>query len=843
MNQPRTQARSLDSQERRLADYFVVVRERWVSALIAGLLVIAGFFVWTLYSDSVYETSATIQLQENDAEQRVLAELSSIEAPSSIETEMEVMRSYRVAEGAARDERTGLTTVALEKDAYRPLASVARRLGQRGPPAHIRVRTKDQEPARTRRFEFRFDDAGTTVTVISLDAEDDPGVRVEGFAPGQRFEVAGHEFTVEVVSLPYAGRTFEVHVRTVADAARWLQEGQTIDLVGDRTGIARVAFAAGAPYVARDGANALALSYLERRKERRLSDLESTERFLDKQIGEVEKALRDAESDRDRFMVDARGYEARARAATAVRDQSDLRVQLVELESDKASAERDMAAWRGASSFDERLNLIGTIASDDVTSTLARDYLKQVKHVEVLRSENSDEVPIVKTALAQLKADKAAIERRLAVVVKATVQRLERDVELLDAKIAETKDTAAALAEEIRRYPQIEQELLDKSRVVEGHRRRLELLASKKVEVAISTAAGQVAAAAPLDEAPLVTRRKSPNVIYMGVLGVLFGMLAGIGIAFVRDAMDHKVRSARQLEEELGLATYASIPAFSSVRRKDRKHHRGPLVSVDAPRSVIAEAYRSLRANIRFASVEKQLRAIAITSALSGEGKTVTTLNLATALAQGGSRVVVIDADMRRSMVHTYMGADRAPGLTEILLQEARWRDALQRTSVEGFDIVTAGRHHDSPAFLLDSKTFQQLLAELREEYEYVLLDMPPVLAVADAAPFFASLDGVLLLCRSGRAPAGFYQGAREQVERLGGTVLGTIFNGFDARRVARRAYGYSGYYGYHAYYGYEKGASGTSRGKGRGKGGGSKVQPRAGSAAVGEREEEQPTT
>ena len=159
-------------------------------------------------------------------------------------------------------------------------------------------------------------------------------------------------------------------------------------------------------------------------------------------------------------------------------------------------------------------------------------------------------------------------------------------------------------------------------------------------------------------------------------------------------------------------------------------------------------------------------------------------------------------------MVHTYMGVERAPGLTEILTGEREWTDVVHASGVENLDLITAGRRHDHPGTLFDSEAFRALLEALSEAHDYVLVDMPPVLAVADAASFFSRLDGVLLLCRARRCPAGVHQGALDQVERLGGTVLGTIFNGYDARRGSRKGYGgygSGGYYGYHAYYAYDE--------------------------------------
>jgi capsular exopolysaccharide synthesis family protein len=214
----------------------------------------------------------------------------------------------------------------------------------------------------------------------------------------------------------------------------------------------------------------------------------------------------------------------------------------------------------------------------------------------------------------------------------------------------------------------------------------------------------------------------------------------------------------------------------------------------------MAETYRSLRANLRFASIDRPVRSLAVTSSLEQEGKTVTTCNLAVVLAQAGSRVVVVDADMRRPSAHTVLGARLAPGLVDVLSGAAAWKGVVQPVAgLEALHLLAAGRTPPNPGALLDSAAFRTLLTDLTTAYDYVLFDVPPVLAVADAAAFFRRLDAVVLLARYRRGTAEVVASARQQIERMGGNVVGVIFNAFDARKAARRGYGYYGYYGDYA--------------------------------------------
>ena len=194
------------------------------------------------------------------------------------------------------------------------------------------------------------------------------------------------------------------------------------------------------------------------------------------------------------------------------------------------------------------------------------------------------------------------------------------------------------------------------------------------------------------------------------------------------------------------------------------------------------------------------MKAFAITSSVEQEGKTVTTANLAVVLAQANSRVIVVDADMRRPSAHAIFETELSPGLVDVLTEKTAWRSVVRKIEgVESLHLISAGRTPSNPGALLDSPAFTRLLGELKADYDYVLFDVPPVLAVADAAAFLRQLDAIVLLSRSGRCDAEIVDGAREQIVRLGGNVVGAIFNAFDARKSGARGYGYHGYYGYYA--------------------------------------------
>jgi non-specific protein-tyrosine kinase len=205
-----------------------------------------------------------------------------------------------------------------------------------------------------------------------------------------------------------------------------------------------------------------------------------------------------------------------------------------------------------------------------------------------------------------------------------------------------------------------------------------------------------------------------------------------------------------------------------------------PLVMLTAPQSPAAEAFRSLRVNVQFAGIDRDLRVIAVTSPSAGDGKTTTLANLAIALAEGGARVLAVDADLRRPGLHTVFGLGNTAGLTSALLQNPD-ELPLQDTAVPGLSVLTSGPLPPNPVELLASRRFDRLISVLREQADYVLLDTPPAAFLSDAPMLAARADGVILVVGSGRTKRDAAKRAKEQLLRVNAHVLGVVLSGVRA--------------------------------------------------------------
>jgi capsular exopolysaccharide synthesis family protein len=232
--------------------------------------------------------------------------------------------------------------------------------------------------------------------------------------------------------------------------------------------------------------------------------------------------------------------------------------------------------------------------------------------------------------------------------------------------------------------------------------------------------------------------------------------------------------------------------------RRGKRAKSGPVLIADLdPRSVAAEAYRTLRANLEFIPSERGCRHIVITSPAMGEGKSTTAANLAVVAAQAGSRVCVVDADMRRPTLHTMFGVANRGGFTRALSQGVPLGSVAVATDVANLSLVVAGSSDGMrPAQLLNAPRLQKVLHDPTTPFDLVIFDTPPIISVADALNLAAHCDGVVVVVSAGAAPPSVLQQAVRQIEQVKGRVLGVVLNRVDLRRGDAEFYRY-----YRAYY------------------------------------------
>jgi len=296
-------------------------------------------------------------------------------------------------------------------------------------------------------------------------------------------------------------------------------------------------------------------------------------------------------------------------------------------------------------------------------------------------------------------------------------------------------------------------------------------------------------------------------------LALLIGLGLGIGLVLLFEHLDSTLKTPEDVKEQLGLPFLGMVPDVAARQANGTAPRASPLI-LKNPQSAVAESYRVLRTNLIFSSADTSGRALVVSSANPGEGKTTTVANLASSLSINGARVLAVDADLRRPTMHQHFGVPKTPGLSDLIVGKCQASEAIQSTRFKGLQVLPCGYIPPNPAELLGSTAMKQVVEALRTHYDWVLIDTPPILAMADTPVLCPLVDGVVLVVGAEVSSRAHLQRAIDQITSVGGKIIGVVLNKVD---LERNSYYYSQYYGeyYRSYY--AEGASSRQGNRGAG--------------------------
>ena len=337
----------------------------------------------------------------------------------------------------------------------------------------------------------------------------------------------------------------------------------------------------------------------------------------------------------------------------------------------------------------------------------------------------------------------------------------------------------------------------------------LYLTMKQKYEESRITEAGHMGKVRILDPA-IVAGKVKPNKKLNLLLGLFLGLGLGLGNAFLREFLDSTVKAVEHLERK-GLTILGIIPDMQgtnpknsfkemTVPSKGGTDFKRRLITYEDPKSPISESYRSLRTNVSYAStIDKKIKSLLISSSQPGEGKSTTTANLAIAFAQLRKNTLLVDADLRKPVQHNVFDHPRGPGLSEYLIGEITDLDSIiHSTKVENLSIITAGGLPPNPSELLGSDTMSKLVDKLESEWEMVIFDSPPIVAVTDASMISAELDAIALVVKAGQTERSAIDRALDTIQNVKAPLIGAILNGASQESLGGK---YAYYYSYYNYY------------------------------------------
>src|SRR5919108_641198 len=572
------------------------------------------------------------------------------------------------------------------------------------------------------------------------------------------------------------------------------------------------------PREARDLANTVAEVYRDYNKQNRNARLTEARKFIEAQLKEVEARVKRAEEEvwafRDANRVISPGAESTVLLSlfTQVRgDMERARQQRTELEQ-----------------------LQARLARTDPSSMTERIYVESTNPAFQRLQNVQTELTMERTQLALEATDKhprlRAIDDRLREVrfemrreIGAQIATLKNREEILARQMAD-------LMQKNREVPAVELGLQRLQRDAKVNDDLLTLLKTKHQEALIKESEG-------VEEVALVRPATEPaqpvgsNTLNTMLVGGLLGLMLGLVLAFVQETLDTSIGTIEDVESYLDVKVLGIVPHIDPRETMERLLERRPalaqmdpealqshalLITHFDPKSPVAEAYRTLRTNIQFQRMERGGKVLVVTSPTLQEGKTTTIVNLALTMAQNGQRTLLVGGNMRRPSIYRFFGIEREPGLSDILVGNARWRDCIRTVNdillgrfemedimaspgLDNLHIIEAGPIPGNPSELLSTTALGQFLSEVSAEYDIVLIDTPPVLPVTDSAIVAAQADGVLLVYQAGKVGRLVLKRAKAHLESTRAKVWGVVLND-----VQTEVSGYTYTHYYTHYYGEE---------------------------------------
>lgn len=737
------------------------LRRHWEFPVVLPVLLVVGTAIALYYMPRTYEASAQLRIDQQRSNLAVLDALQSLSSGSQIETEMVVLRSRTMAESVV-DSLSLRAALTAPRGAQRNVYFASLRAGRNAAAGGWVIRP--------------LEDA------VEVAPTKGPG-EVRRFGRGETLRFGGVEAVLTREALE--GGELRVLVAPYADAVRTFQRALSVARPNREADVVRIGYTNSDSVVVRDVVNTVVRQFIRRRQQEQSTEAVNMVTFLNEQIDTLTLQLTAAEEALRDYSESSGIVAMGAQAESYVTRLADLKAR-----RDVADAERRaltaLVARDGAAASGSYRNIVGFPSI--LTSPSGSELLRALNEAENVRASLL-QVYTMETEEVQMQTQRIEeLEDQLRGVATTYLSGLTNTVESLDAVLA-------GYADELRQIPEQEIRLARLDRQAEVLEDIHTLLQTRVKEAEIAAAVHD-ASVRVVDPAIVPARPVRPRPRLSLAFATVLGLGLGLAGAVLRDHADRTVRTREELQLTLpGLPILSVIPRARDATRANG----GSRVRVVDGETPSAEAYRQLRTNLSFARPDMPQQVIVMTSPTPGDGKSMTSTNLAATLAQQGARCILVDADMRRGELHETFDLQRDPGLSQVLAKQAAFTDAVRTVDLPAvraqIDFLPGGVHPPNPAELLGSVRFKELLDLCRERYDVVILDAPPLNLVTDASLMGTVADGVLVVVRSGVTRGDALKFAIEQLGAVRAPVLGMILN--DVNLKSEGYYGkYAGYYG-----------------------------------------------
>jgi len=557
--------------------------------------------------------------------------------------------------------------------------------------------------------------------------------------------------------------------------------------------------------------NLLIRDYLENNIRTNRAEATAAREFLSKQLPRVEARVSEAEDALRRYKEKYKVVVLDEEAKDGVKRLGDLLDQITKAQAQLVDAKsRSQALQNQLALNTQQAMALSTLSQSNAVQQVLTEYQKVQDQLAVDRSRYTEENPDVVDLLSKEKALREQLERRVGQALGSSQSVPEQNLQFgelkqtLTANLVQSEVERLGLENQVSMFrkvfllyqarlrvlPQLEQIQLRLERQLQVARGTYEQMLKRLQEVQV-VENQNVGNARVISEASVPKKPISPRITLNLALGGFLGIFFGLGTALMLEAVDKSLKTVEEAQRLLGYPLLGTIPVFAQKARGGSSEGRSELPVLNNPHSSVNAAFEMLQTNLGFTLSDKTLKVIVVSSPVMGEGKSYVSANLAVAIAQMGRRVLLVDADMRRPHQQQIWQIPDLMGLSNILVGQAELQTTAKDVLVN-LEVLTAGKIPPNPAVLLDSQRMAALIKEAARDYDFVIIDTPPLNLFADAMILGKLADGVLLVIRLGVVDSAEASKLKAQMEQSRSHVLGIVVNGIT---TTGNGYGYGDYY------------------------------------------------
>jgi polysaccharide biosynthesis transport protein len=581
---------------------------------------------------------------------------------------------------------------------------------------------------------------------------------------------------------PWADETLEVRE---AAAVRAVQGGLTVNPVR-RTRVVEIGFVSPNPLLAQRIANGVAAAFMQSNLDRRVDNTAFARKFLEDRLQQTKLKLEDSERALIGFAQKQNIANLDETIGLVRKTQDSLNTELATVQAARIKAEAQLEQFDSKAGVS--LDSLKSAALEGMRQKLAdlqADY-------EAKRSQYKPDYPEMQQLALRIREVKTQMAEESGAFQRATqgeARAARANETLLLRQIGKVQTELLALQGRSIQFNILKREADTNRQLYDGLLQRY-----KEIGVEGSSSANNISMLDPAQNGSLFKPNFQTNLL----LGLVLGLALGVGFVLLLEKLDDTLKTPDDIERQLRLPVLGLVPLVPEDEFAD---------ALLSPRSSLAEAYRSLRTSLQYATESGAPRVLIITSSSAGEGKSTSSMVLASQSAQSGLRVLLVDADLRKPSLHTRFGLPNDSGLSTLLKGQSALETLLHQPQ-EGLSLVTSGPTPANPAELLASPRFRAFMEQAAADYDQVIIDCPPLLGLADVPSIVGLADGVMMVVGAGSTRMGTARASLKRLASARANVLGAVLVKFDAGAVA---YGYGYEYADHRYYGASYGAYGDA--------------------------------